>query len=78
MRKFESNVQYTKYLVNKEIAKRYINGEKLEDVVDDIAETIIPGPEPLTRCCIYKERHIVKERAKFAIEPLEGDNVIHL
>ena len=49
MRKFESNVQYTKYLVNKEIAKRYINGEKLEDVVDDIAETIIPGPEPLTR-----------------------------
>ncbi|MCQ4725380.1 4Fe-4S dicluster domain-containing protein [Anaerotignum faecicola] len=78
MRKFESNVQYTKYLVNKEIAKRYINGEKLEDVVDDIAETIIPGPEPLTRCCIYKERHIVKERAKFAIEPLEGDNVIHI
>jgi len=78
MQKFESNVQYTKYLVNKEIAKRFLNKEDLNEAIDDIAEAIIPGPKPLTRCCIYKERHIVKERAKFAIEPLEGENVIHI
>ena len=29
MRKFESNVQYTKYLVNREMAKRFLNGEKM-------------------------------------------------
>lgn len=78
MRKFESNVQYMKYLVNKEVTKRYINGENLNEVIDDISETIIPGPKPMTRCCIYKERHIVKERAEFVIKPLEGDNVIHI
>lgn len=78
MRKFESNVQYTKYLVNKEVTKRYLNGENLNEIIDDIAETIIPGPKPITRCCIYKERHIIKERAEFVIKPLEGNNVIHI
>ncbi|MCI8341996.1 MAG: 4Fe-4S binding protein [Firmicutes bacterium] len=78
MRKFESNVQYTKYLVNREITERFIKGENLQNSLDEIAETIIPGPEPMTRCCIYKERHIIKERAKFAVEPLENENVIHI
>ena len=78
MRKFESNVQYTKYLVNKEVTRRYINGENLWEAMDEIAHTIIPGPKPITRCCIYKERHIIKERASFVINPLEGENVIHI
>ncbi|HCT63760.1 MAG TPA: ferredoxin [Lachnospiraceae bacterium] len=78
MRKFESNVQYMKYLVNKEVTKRHIKGENLIDEIGNIAETIVPGPKPMTRCCIYKERHIVEERAKFVIEPLKGDNVIHI
>ena len=32
----------------------------------DIPEKIVPGPEPLMRCCIYKERAIVNERIKLA------------
>ena len=79
MSKFESNVQYTKYLVNREIAKRFLAGENLNEVIEDIAETIIPGPKPITRCCIYKERHIIGDRVKIAIEPLkEGENVIKI
>lgn len=78
MRKFESNVQYTKYLVNKEITKRFLNGEDLQESIESIAETIIPGPEPSSRCCIHKERHIIKERVNFVVNPLEGDNVIHI
>lgn len=80
MRKFESNVQYIKYLVNKEISKRFMEGT-LDDSLDSlnsIAETIIPGPKPMTRCCIYKERHIIEERARLAIEPLKGENVINI
>ena len=33
----------------------------------DIPEMIVPGPEPSMRCCIYKERAIVKERVKLAM-----------
>ena len=35
MSKFESNVQYTKYLVNREIAKRFLAGENLNEVIED-------------------------------------------
>ena len=77
MKKFESNVQYIKYQVNKEIAKRFLD-DTLDHSLDEIAETIIPGPKPITRCCIYKERHIIKERAKLVLEPLKGENVINV
>lgn len=77
IKKFESNVQYIKYLVNKEITERFINGT-LENSLDEIAEKLVPGPKPMTRCCIYKERHIIKLRAKNAIEPLKGENVINI
>lgn len=77
MRKFESNVQYTKYLVNREVAKRFLAGDlENEDSLDRIAEAIIPGPKPITRCCIYKERHIIRQRVRLAIQPLQKDNVI--
>ena len=77
MRKFESNVQYIKYLVNREITERFINGT-LDSSLDEIAEKLVPGPKPATHCCIYKERHIIKERAKNAIYPQTKDNVISI
>lgn len=76
-RKFENNVQYIKYLVNKEVLKRFLKGD-LETSIDKVAQTIVPGPKPLTRCCIYKERHIVEERTKLIMEPLQGENVIKI
>lgn len=79
MKKFESNVQYIKYLVNKEITKRFVDGTLYNyDSIEQISESIIPGPKPMTRCCIYKERFIVGKRAKLSIAPLEGENVIKI
>ena len=61
MSKFESNVQYIKYLVNRECASRFFNGEldKEINMEKEIAEAIIPGPKASFRCCIYKERAII-------------------
>lgn len=78
MRKFESNVQFIKYKVNKEISRRFLMGKDIENSLDEIAETIITGPKPITRCCIYKERAIIKERTKYAISPLKSNNVINV
>lgn len=80
MRKFESNVQYIKYMVNKELVKRFLSNTLTNTLesLNDISETLIPGPKPMTRCCIYKERHIIQERAKLTMEPLKGDNVIQI
>lgn len=65
-RKFESDVQLIKYEVLKEVAKLAMEGT-LEEKKDNIQYIIDPGPSPRTRCCIYKEREITKQRVKLAM-----------
>ena len=66
VRKFESDVQLIKYEVLKEVAKLAMEGT-LDKKLDNIPLIIDPGPSPRTRCCIYKEREITKERVKLAM-----------
>lgn len=80
MNHFESNVQYIKYLVNKEVASRFFQGtlEKGFFSEKEIAESIIPGPKASFRCCIYKERHIIEDRVHLALEPSKNDRIINV
>ena len=56
MKNFESNVQYIKYLVNKEVAHRFFNGTLTKGPLleRDIAETIMPGPRHLSAAVFIK------------------------
>ncbi len=80
MRNFESNVQYIKYLVNKEVAHRFFSGTLTKGpfLERDIAAAIIPGPKAMFRCCIYKERHIIEDRVHLILEPTKDDRVINV
>ncbi|MBQ9090969.1 MAG: hypothetical protein IJY52_01710 [Anaerotignum sp.] len=80
MKNFESNVQYIKYLVNKEVANRFFSGTLVPGpfLERDIAEAIIPGPKAMFRCCIYKERHIIEDRVHLVLEPTKGNVVINV
>ena len=66
MMRFDTDVQYLKYKVLREVSKNAFEGTLLESY-NDIPKNIIPGPKPTTRCCVYKERAIVSERVKLAI-----------
>lgn len=48
-----------------EVAKLAFAGE-LEEKRDNIAMELIPGPTPQFRCCIYKEREIIRQRVRLA------------
>lgn len=63
--KFDTQVQYLKYEVLKEVAKKAWNN-KLEEILD-IPGIIVPGNKPTMRCCVYKERAILGERVKLAM-----------
>lgn len=65
-RVFDTNVQLTKYNVLKEVI-RCAYDDTLQEAYIDIPKTIVPGPKPQLRCCIYKERAIVQERVKMAM-----------
>ena len=66
MPKFDTNVQELKYKVLREVA-RLAKEDKLREELLAIPETIIPGPQPTMRCCIYKERAIVTQRVQMAM-----------
>lgn len=80
MKNFESNVQYIKYLVNKAVASRFMQGtlERNGEEERDIAAEIIPGPKAMFRCCIYKERHIIEDRVHLLLHSTKNDRVINV
>ncbi|MTI70102.1 MAG: 4Fe-4S dicluster domain-containing protein [Firmicutes bacterium] len=78
MPRFETQVQLIKHKVLKEVSKLAYK-DKLDNNLLDIPETIIPGPDPITRCCIYKERAIIKDRVKLALGGnKKKDNIIEV
>ena len=66
IRKFDTKVQYLKYKVLREVARRAWNDTLLQSVMD-IPKTIVPGKIPTMRCCVYKERAILGERVRIAM-----------
>ena len=54
-----------KFDVLERVAQLAFEG-KLEQKLDQIPYDIIPGPTPNFRCCIYREREIIRERVTSA------------
>ena len=62
---FTSDARYIKQKVLKKVAELAFAG-KLEQKKDKIPYEIIPGTTPHFRCCVYKEREIIRERVVLA------------
>ena len=54
-----------KYNVLHEVAKLAFSGE-LDEKRDEIPFKLIPGPKAQFRCCVYKEREIIRQRVRLA------------
>ena len=77
----DENVIKIKHDVLYEVAKLAFAGE-LEEKKDYIANQLIPGPTAQFRCCIYKEREIIRQRVRLAEGkapgPVDDGNVIQV
>jgi Fe-S-cluster-containing hydrogenase component 2 len=67
MRKFDTDVQKTKYDVLVEVIKSYDAHKTYDQIINEIPKKISPGPISEFRCCVYKERAIVQERIKLIL-----------
>lgn len=78
VQRFETRVQYLKFMVLTEVAKAAFEGTLAKSVLE-IPGKIIPGTKPTMRCCVYKERAILAERVRLAMggDP-ENANVIEV
>ena len=78
----DSTIENVKYEVLLQVAKHTYRGD-LEEVKEQLPYEMIPGPQALFRCCIYKEREIIRQRIRMAEgkSPVAGNtnrNTIHV
>ncbi|HIU03284.1 MAG TPA: 4Fe-4S dicluster domain-containing protein [Candidatus Onthocola gallistercoris] len=64
-RKFATVIDKLKFQVNMEVAKQAFEGT-LDERRDEIPYMVIPGNKPQYRCCVYREREIIRQRVRLA------------
>ena len=71
----DATILKIKHEVLYQVAKLAYAGE-FDEKKDELAYKLIPGPKPQFRCCVYKEREIVRQRGRLAegLCPTESDH----
>lgn len=64
---FTHEARQFKFDVLREVAKRSFEGRINEDTIEEIATKLIPTHKADFRCCVYKEREIIRERTRLAL-----------
>lgn len=62
----DQSIVSLKHSIMEEVCRLAWNDELDEEHKDELVYKIIPGPKPNYRCCIYKEREIVRQRIRLA------------
>lgn len=75
---FDHEARQFKFDVLREVSKRSFEGKLNEDTCDEVANLLIPGKRADFRCCIYKEKEIIRQRTRMAMGkppvPVEHEN----
>ena len=56
-----------KHLILREVCRLAWEDNLTQESCEKLVQKIIPGPKPEYRCCIYKEREIVRGRIRLAM-----------
>ena len=55
-----------KHRIMEDVARLAWNDQLDEEHMEELVYDVIPGPRPTYRCCVYKEREIVRQRVRLA------------
>ena len=58
----DQSIVRLKHNIMEEVCKLAWKGELDASHKEQVCYEIIPGPRPTYRCCVYKEREIVRQR----------------
>lgn len=72
-----TDTRQMKYEVLREVADLSFRETLTDEAIEEIPFKIIPGATPRFRCCVYKEREIIRQRVRLAMgkAPLPTHNV---
>lgn len=74
-----TDTRQMKYEALREVADLAFRKKLDAEAIDEIPFKLIPGATPRFRCCVYKEREIIRQRVRLAMgrAPLPPHNVEH-
>lgn len=77
MNLFDNEARQFKFDVLREVSKRTFANECGENTPDILAKFLIPNTKANFRCCVYKEREVIRERTRLAMgnDPLLKEDV---
>ena len=64
---FSHEARQFKFDVLREVARRNFEGKMSEQLEDELAYLLIPTRSASFRCCVYKEREIIRQRTRMAL-----------
>lgn len=64
---FEHEARQFKFDVLREVSRRSFEGTLNDDMIDEMAMMLIPTNHAEFRCCVYKEREIIRQRTRMAM-----------
>lgn len=64
---FDHEARQFKFDVLREVSNRAFQGKLDMDTCDEIANLLIPGKKADFRCCIYKEKEVIRQRTRMAM-----------
>lgn len=74
---FNHEARQFKFDVLREIAIKAFNDELNENTEAEISHKLIPSTKADFRCCVYKEREIVRQRARLALGKMANDESMY-
>ena len=80
----DSSILKFRHEIYEEICKLAFDDNLNDDSLEDLIRKLIPGPKPEYRCCIYKEREIVRQRIRLVLgkdtneSDLHGGNIVQV
>ena len=63
----DANILKIKHEILYQVAKLAYAGQ-LEEKKEELPYELLPGPQAKYRCCVYKEREVVRQRIRLAEE----------
>ena len=74
MAMFTSDSRQFKFDVLTEICRQSFEGELVEEKVQAMAQNLVSLNSPRYRCCVYKEREILRQRARLSMGKMASDS----
>ncbi len=77
MAMFTSDSRQFKFDVLTEICRQSFGGELKEEKVQEMARNLVSLDSPRYRCCVYKEREILRQRVRLSLGHMASDTAVY-